>query len=108
MKQKLSTVEEFTHGFYQLSIHVDHQETDEKLAARYANCFKFSIQGELSMHRVGSMEEAYQLALNFEEKQKRQFFQRNGGARRGTLSDNYGRGESSQGAEKTEITRQDT
>ena len=91
--------------FYQLSIHADHQETNEQLAARHVNCLKFSIQDELSMHRVRNVEEAYQLALKDEEKQNRQFVQRNRGARRGTLSPsqgsfNYGRGESSQGDEK--------
>ena len=79
-------MEELMNEFYQLSIHVDHQETDEKLATRYVNCLKFSIQYELSMHRVRIMEEAYQLALKAEEKQNQQFVQRNRGARRGTLS----------------------
>ena len=97
--------------FYQLSICVDHQEANEKLAARYVNCLKFSIQDELSMHRVRNVEEAYQLALKGKEKQNRQFVQRNIGARRGTLSPsqgsfNYGRGESSQGAEKVEDSQQ--
>ena len=97
------------HEFYQLSIRVDHQETDEKLDARYVNCLKFSIQDGLSIHRVHSMEEAYQLALKDEEKQNRQFAQRSKGARRGTSSAswggfNYGRDESSQGAEKAEDT----
>jgi hypothetical protein len=41
LKQNLSTVEELTNEFYQLSIHVDHQETDEQLAARYVNCLNF-------------------------------------------------------------------
>jgi len=57
LKQNLSTVEELTNEFYQLSIHVDLQETDEQLAARYVNCLKFSIQDELSMHRVHNVEE---------------------------------------------------
>ena len=43
-------------NFYQLSIRVDHQETDEKLATRYVNYLKFSIEDEFSMHRVCNME----------------------------------------------------
>ena len=63
------------------------------------------------MHRVCNVEESYQLALKVEEKQNQQFSQRNKGARKGTSSAswggfNYGRGESSQGAEKEEDTRQ--
>jgi hypothetical protein len=90
---------------------VDHHETVEKLAIRYVNCLKFSIQDELSMHRVCSVEEAYQLSLKVEKK-KRQFSKRNKGARTGTLSAswvgfNYIRGELSQGAEKAEDTQQD-
>ena len=69
LKQNLSTVEELTNEFYQLSIRVDHQETDEQLAARYVNCLNFSIQDELSMHRVRNVEEAYQLALKAKEKE---------------------------------------
>jgi hypothetical protein len=61
------------------------------------------------MHRVRSIEEAYQLVLKVEEKKNRQLTQRNGGARRGTSpasrsAFNYGRGESSQGADKTKDT----
>ena len=55
--------------FYQIPIHVDHEETYEHLVARYVNYLKFSIQDELSMHRVCNMEETYQLALKAEEKQ---------------------------------------
>ena len=98
-------------NFYQLSICVDHQETDEKLATRYVNCLKFSIQDGLSMHRVRNVEEAYQLALKDDENQNRQFVQRNRGERSGTLSPlhgsfKYGRGKSSQGDEKVEDSQQ--
>ena len=48
---------------------MDHQETDEQLAATYVNLKKNSIQDELSMHTFCNMEEAYQLALKVEEKQ---------------------------------------
>ena len=67
LKQNLSTVEELMNEFYQLSIHVDHQESDEQMAARYVNCLKFSIKDELSMHRVHNVEELYLLALKAEE-----------------------------------------
>ena len=62
-------MEELTKKFYQLSIRVDHQETNEQLVARYVNCLKFSIQDELNMHRVRNVEEVYQLALKVVEKQ---------------------------------------
>ena len=68
LEQNLSTLEELMNEFYQLSIHVDHQEIDEQLAARYVNCLKFSILDELSMHRVHNVEEAFQLALKAQKK----------------------------------------
>ena len=49
-------------------MHIEHQENNEQMATRYVNGLKFSIQDELSMHHVNSMEEAYQLALKAEEK----------------------------------------
>ena len=68
MKQKISSVQEYTNEFYKLSMRIEHQEDDEQVAARYMNGLKFSIQDELSMHHVKIMEEAYQLALKAEEK----------------------------------------
>ena len=109
LQENLSTMEELMGMFYQLSIHVDHQETDKQLAARDMNCLKFSIQDELSMHRVHSVGESYQLALKAQEKKNQQFTQRNRGARRGTSSTSCGsfnfiKGKSSQGAKKAEDT----
>ncbi|XP_059074949.1 uncharacterized protein LOC131874982 [Cryptomeria japonica] len=109
LKQNLSTLQDYTDEFYQLSIQVEHQEFDEQMAARYVNGLKFSIQDELSMHQIDNMEEAYQLALKAEEKQNRQYFQRNRGARRVTSSpsrggSSYGMGDSSQGVEKQDDT----
>jgi hypothetical protein len=85
LKKNLSIVDELTNDFYLLSIHVDHQEIDEKLVARYMNCLKFSIQDELSMHRVHSVEEAYQLDLKVEGKKIDNFLkgiEEQGGVRR--------------------------
>ena len=112
LKQNLSSVQDYTNEFYQLSMRIEHQENTEQMAARYMNGLKFTIQDELSMHRVTSMEEAYQLALKAEEKQNRQYTQRNRGGRRGTSTPfrggyNSGRGESFQGPDKNIETRQD-
>ena len=79
LKQNLSSVQEYTNEFYKLTMHIEHQEDDEQMEARYINGLKFTIQDELSMHHVNSMEEAYQLALKAKEKQNRQYNQRNRG-----------------------------
>lgn len=68
LKQNLSSVQDYTNEFYKLSMRIEHQENNEQMAARYMNGLKFSIQDELSMRCVNSMEEAYQLALKAEEK----------------------------------------
>ena len=68
LKQKLSSVQDYTNEFYKLSMHIEHQQNNEQMVARYVNGLKFSIQDKLSMHCVNSMEEAYQLALKDEEK----------------------------------------
>ena len=73
LKQNLSSMQDSTNEFYKLSMHIEHQENHEQMAATYVNGLKFSIQDELSMHRVNSMEEAYQLALKDEEKKNRQY-----------------------------------
>lgn len=57
--KNLCLVQEYTNEFYQLSMRIEHQENTEKMAARYMNSLKLTIQDELSMHHVTSMEEAY-------------------------------------------------
>ena len=79
LKQNLSSMQEYTNDFYKLFMHIEHQENDEQMEARYINGLKFTIQDELSMHHVNSMEEAYQMALKAKEKQNRQYNQRNRG-----------------------------
>ena len=68
LKQNLSLVQDYIDEFYKLSMRIENQENNEQMAARYVNGLKFSIQDELSMHHVNSMEEAYRLALKVEEK----------------------------------------
>ena len=95
LKKNISSMQEYTNEFYKISMCIEHQEDDEQMAARYINGLKFTIQDELSMHHVNSMEEAYQLALKAEEKQNRKYNQRNRGGLRGTS--NPFRGSSSYG-----------
>ena len=56
-----------------LDEYIINQENNENMAAIYVNGLKFSIQDELSMHRVNSMEEDYQLALKAKEKHNRKY-----------------------------------
>lgn len=52
-------MQDYTNELYKLSMRIEHQENNEQMAARYVNGLKFSIQDEMSMHHVNSMEEAY-------------------------------------------------
>lgn len=64
-------MQEHTNDFYKISMCIEHQEDDDQMVARYINGLKFTIQDELIMHHVNSMEEAYQLTLKAEEKQNK-------------------------------------
>lgn len=54
---------EYTDEFFRLSIHSDNREEEEELAARYVNGLSYTIQDELALQSVDSMDKAYQLAL---------------------------------------------
>lgn len=71
LKQKEGSVEEYTDEFYQLSIRAGHVEEDVEQVSRYLNGLCMSIQDEIRMVNVHSVEEAYQFSLKVEEKLNR-------------------------------------
>ena len=62
------TVREFTEEFYKVNIRSGHIEDTPEKVSRYVNSLRFDIQDELSLLSLISVEEAYQVALNAEEK----------------------------------------
>ena len=68
IKQKSMTVKEFTEEFYKVNIRSGHIEDTPKKVSRYVNSLGFDIQDELSLFSLIYVEEAYQVALNAEEK----------------------------------------
>ena len=56
--------------FYKLLSRVNLLESDDQLVARYVSGLKYSLKGELMMHSLHSLVEAYQMALKAEEKLK--------------------------------------
>ena len=56
--------------FYKLLSCVNLHESDNQLVARYVMGLKYSLKGELMIHSLHSLEEAYQMALKAEEKLK--------------------------------------
>lgn len=68
LKQKESSVTEYTKEFYKLNIRFGHSKDEIEQVARYMNGLKFSIQDEISLIKLQSVEEAYQCSLKEEEK----------------------------------------
>ncbi|XP_058222520.1 uncharacterized protein LOC131332354 [Rhododendron vialii] len=64
------SVADYTKQFYKLWSRINLMETDDQLVARYTSGLKLNLQGELMMHPIHSLEEAYQMALKAEEKVK--------------------------------------
>jgi hypothetical protein len=79
LRQKGMTVKEYTEEFYRLNIRTGQTERDEETVARYINGLRYEIQDELSMMLVNTVEDAYQFALNEEEKLARKQSQRGRG-----------------------------
>lgn len=67
LKQKESSMKEYTKAFYKLNIRFRHIDDEIEQDARYLNGLWMSIQDELSLIKLQSVEEAYQYALKVEE-----------------------------------------
>ncbi|XP_059063026.1 uncharacterized protein LOC131855992 [Cryptomeria japonica] len=91
LKQKESSVEEYTQEFYRLNIQAGHVDEDVEQVSRYLNGLPVSIQYEISMDNAHCVEEAYQFALKAEGKLNRK--QQSNSRGRGRFS--RGRGQSS-------------
>jgi hypothetical protein len=80
-------VKEYTEEFYKLNIREGDGENDEDKFSRYINGLRYEIQDEISMMKMITMEDSYQVSLKAEEKLARNQSQRNIGN-----SPNKGRG----------------
>jgi hypothetical protein len=68
LRQKLMSVKEYTEVFYKINIRAGHRESDDEKFARYMNGLRYEIQDEMSMMNLRNVEDAYQMALKYEEK----------------------------------------
>ena len=71
LKQKDTFVKDYIEKFYKLTIRSGHRELSKEKVAQYVNCLRFNIQDEVGMMKIESVEEAYQYALQVEDKLKR-------------------------------------
>ncbi|KAI9154471.1 hypothetical protein LWI28_026833 [Acer negundo] len=78
------SVADYTKEFYKYLNRVNSRETDGQLVRRYLSGLKHSIYHECSLHRLNSLEEAFQMALKAEEKLKRMLSKRFSNAISGT------------------------
>ena len=73
LKQARKSVQEYKEEFYQLLIRVGLAEANKEKVARYLSGLRPSIQEELSLVRMTSVEKAYQFTLQVEEKLNKRF-----------------------------------
>jgi len=59
---------EYTDEFFNLTIQSERVEEEEETMDKYINGLSYAIQDELVIQHVTTVDEAYQLALRFEEK----------------------------------------
>jgi hypothetical protein len=62
------SVKEYSKEFYRLNIRVGHRESDDEKVFRYMNGLRYDMQDEMSMMTIQTVEDAYHMALNAEEK----------------------------------------
>ena len=73
------TVKEYTEEFYQVLIRTSHVEADKEKVAHCLYGLRSSIQDELSLVQMNSIEEACQFSLRVEEKLSKKFHNKNSG-----------------------------
>jgi hypothetical protein len=67
-KQKQHSMHKYMKEIYKLAMQTRHEQDEDQQTSRYVNEKYFIIQDEISLHKLYSVEEAYQLALKAEEK----------------------------------------
>jgi hypothetical protein len=61
-------LKEYTEEFYRLNMRAIQKENEDEKTSRYINGMRYEIQEEISMISIIKVEDAYQAALNVEEK----------------------------------------
>ena len=93
LKQVGKSIQEYTKEFYQVLIRIGHAEADKEKFVCYLNGLRPSIQDELGLVWMNSIEKAYQFSLKVEEKLSKKFDNKNSGRGHGGRSGGwpYGR-----------------
>ena len=86
LKQVGKSLQEYTEEFYEVLIRTSHAEADKEKFSHYINGLRPSIQEELSLVQIMSIEEAYQFSLKVEEKLNKKYDNKNSGRGHGGRS----------------------
>ena len=73
LKQAGKSVQDYTEEFYRLNIRVGHAKENKEKVACYLSGLRPSIQEELILVRMTSIQEAYQFALQVEKKLNKKY-----------------------------------
>lgn len=73
LKQGNKSMKEYIEKFYKLIIRIGHIKANKEKVTHYLKGLSPSIQEELSLVRMASIEEAYQFALKVEYKLNKRF-----------------------------------
>jgi hypothetical protein len=68
LRQKSLSMKEYTKEFYRMNIRAGQKENDDEKIAKYINGLRCEIQDKINMMPVGTVEDAYHVALKVEEK----------------------------------------
>lgn len=66
-------MKEYTKEFHKILIRTRHLEVTKEKIARYINGLRSRVQEEIEIVRVVTMEDAYQITLNIEERLNKMF-----------------------------------
>ncbi|XP_059070527.1 uncharacterized protein LOC131860169 [Cryptomeria japonica] len=88
LKQAGKSVKEYIEEFYRILITIGRCKANKEKVVHYINGLKPSIQEELSLVRMSTIEDAYQFSLKVEEKVNMRFeSKKNGKGRGGKIDD---------------------
>lgn len=73
LKQGTIIVKEYTREFHRILITIGHVEETKEKVSRYINGLRPIIQEEITLVRVITMEDAYQIAYQIEDKMKKRY-----------------------------------
>jgi hypothetical protein len=68
LRQKSLSMKEYTKEFYRMNITVGQKENDDEKIAKYINGLRCEIKDNINMMPIGTVEDAYHVALKVEEK----------------------------------------